>query len=231
MNTETTSTMIALVGGSAAGKSWLSDRLRLEFGDEATSLSLDDFYCDRSRLKQSERAGINFDHPDAIDWPLFESVLRDLQDGVTAFTPRYSFASHTRLTEWKQSSPRPFIIVEGLWLLWPLQLRELFDLRVFLDCAESLRWERRLARDRDERGRTTDSIREQFWNVVAPMHERFVEVQKKWADLVIEQPITQVGLARLVATIHALRAEPAPTQSEFVHSTVTTPRVAAFQSL
>jgi uridine kinase len=231
MNTETTSTMIALVGGSAAGKSWLSDRLRQEFGDDATSLSLDDFYHDRLRLKQSERAGINFDHPDAIDWPLFESVLRDLQDGVTAFTPRYSFASHTRLTEWEQLSPRPFIIVEGLWLLWPLQLRELFDLRVFLDCAESLRWERRLARDLHERGRTTDSIREQFWNVVAPMHKQFVEVQKKWADLVIEQPIAQTGLARLVATIRALRAEPAPTQSEFIHSRVTTPLVAAFQSL
>jgi uridine kinase len=231
MNTKTPFKLIALVGGSGAGKSWLSDRLRQELGDEATALSLDDFYRDRSQLKQSERARINFDHPEAIDWPLFESVLRDLRDGVTVLAARYSFVSHTRLTEWEQISPRPFIFVEGLWLLWPPQVRQLFDLRVFLDCAESLRWERRLARDLVERGRSEDSIREQFWNVVAPMHERFVEVQKAWADLVIEQPIAQTELDRLVVTIRALRVEPSSTQSEITQSRTTTPQIAARQSL
>ena len=231
MNSEAPPKLIALVGGSGAGKSWLSERLVQELGDEAAALSLDDFYRDRSCLKPAERSRLNFDHPEAIDWPLFESVVRDLQDGRTAFIPRYSFASHTRSSERRPISPRPFIIVEGLWLLWPPQLEQLFDLRVFLNCAESLRWERRLARDLHERGRCTDSIREQFWNVVAPMHERFVEVQKPWADRVLEQPISRVELGELVATIRALRAETLPASSDIVSLRTTRPQVAALQPL
>jgi uridine kinase len=229
MNTETPSTLIALVGGSGAGKSWLAARLRRAFGGEATSLSLDDFYCDLSRFAPSEREKINFDHPDAIDWPLFESVLRELRRGVTALAPRYSFFFHTRAIEREPCRPRPFIFVEGLWLLWPPRVRELFDLRIFLDCAESLRWQRRLARDRNERGRTTVSICEQFLKVVAPMHERFVEVQKAWADLVIKQPISHAGLGRLIPTIRARRAKPAPALFERTGSGPTAPGFAALQ--
>jgi uridine kinase len=233
MNTESPPKIIALVGGSGAGKSWLAERLCQEFGDEATSLPLDDFYRDLSHLSVSEREKINFDHPDTIDWPLFESVLHKLQGGATVLSPRYDFVSHTRSTEWQPLSPRPFIFVEGLWLLWPPHLRELFDLRVFLDCIQSLRWQRRVARDLNERGRTTDSIRKQFWKVVAPMHERFVEVQKPWADLVIDHSVTQSELGRLVATIRALRVGPGqdPTPLESAGSRVTTSPVAALQSL
>ena len=210
MNTETTFKLIALTGGSGAGKTWLADRLCQEFGDEAMSLSLDDFYCDLSPLTLSERERTNFDHPDAIDWPLFESVLRELQNGVTVSAPHYDFVSHTRLTEREPRSPQPFIFVEGLWLLWHPHVRELFDFRIFLDCIQSVRWQRRVARDVNKRGRTTDSIRKQFWKVVAPMHERFVEVQKAWADLVIDESITQTELGRLVTRIRALRGEPGP---------------------
>jgi uridine kinase len=231
MNTEMPSKLIALVGGSGAGKSWLAARLRREFGDEATTLSLDDFYRDLSHLMPSERDKINFDHPGAIDWPLFEGVLRELQHGITVLAPRYSFVSHTRLTERESLSPRPFIFVEGLWLLRPAHLRELFDLRVFLDCTESLRWSRRLARDFNERGRTADAIYEQFWHVVAPMHKRFVEVQKDWADLVIEQPTSKTELSRLIATIRALQPEPDPMPLGITGSRTTTPQVAALHSL
>jgi uridine kinase len=231
MSTDMPSTFVALVGGSGAGKSWLADRLRREFGDEATSLSLDDFYRDLSHLMPSEREEINFDHPGTIDWPLFEGVLRELQQRVTTWAPRYSFVSHTRLAEREPRTPRPFIFVEGLWLLRPPPVRELFGLRVFLDCSESLRWQRRLARDLSERGRTRDSIYEQFWNVVAPMHERFVEEQKAWADLVIEQPTSHTELGRLIETIRALRAEPDPTPLEITGSRATMPPVAALQSL
>lgn len=231
MNTESPSKLIALTGGSGAGKSWLADRLCQEFGDEATSLSLDDFYGDLSHLTLAERETINFDHPDTIDWPLFESVLRDLRKGETMLVPRYVFVSHTRSTEWQPCCPRAFIFVEGLWLLWHPRVRELFDLRVYLDCVQSLRWQRRVARDRRQRGRTTDSIREQFWKVVAPMHEQFVEVQKARADLVIEQSITQSELGRLITRIRALRVKPDPAPLETTGARTTTPRAAALQSL
>jgi uridine kinase len=121
--------------------------------------------------------------------------------------------------------------VEGLWLLWPPGVRALFDLRVFLDCPESLRWQRRLARDQQDRGRTTDSIQKQFWNVVAPMNKRFVEVQKPWADLVIEQPISQTNLDRLIATTRALRIEAGPTAWEISRARTIIPAVATLNSL
>ena len=210
--------LIALAGGSGAGKTWLANRLRQEFGDDSASLSLDNFYHDFSHLALAEREKVNFDHPDAIDWPLFQEVLRDLQSGLMVFAPRYDFTTHTRLTGLDPRMPRPFIFVEGLWVLWPRHLRALFDLRVFLDCPEPLRLERRLERDVQERGRTMDSIREQFQNVVAPMNERFVEVQRPWADLVIQQPISQTDLERLVATIRALHAEPNPSLLEILRS-------------
>lgn len=231
MNTESPCKMIALVGGSGAGKTWLADRLCQEFGDEATSLPLDDFYRDLSHLNVSEREKINFDHPDTIDWPLFESVLHKLNSGEPVLSSRYDFVSHTRLAKGEWHSPRPFIFVEGLWLLWPPQVREMFNFRIFLDCVQSVRWQRRAARDLNERGRTTDSIRKQFWKVVAPMHERFVEVQKAWADLVIDHSVTQSELGRLVATIRELRAGPDPTPLAIAGTRATTPQVTALQSL
>src|SRR5580765_6213075 len=205
MNPGTPCKLIALVGGSGAGKSWLADCLRREFGADAASLSLDDFYSDPSHLAFPERQRLNFDHPEAIEWPLFESVLRALQSRQTASVPRYDFLSHSRGCGREPFQPRPFIFVEGLWLLHHARIRALFDLRVFLACAESLRWDRRLNRDVQERGRTTESIHRQFWNVVAPMNDRFVEPQKTRADLVIEQPITQTDISALIACIRALR--------------------------
>lgn len=231
MTTGSPSKLIALTGGSGAGKSWLANQLHRRFDDEAITLSLDNFYRDFSHHELSDREKINFDHPDTIDWALFESVLRDLQNGETALVPHYDFVSHTRWSNGEWCSSRPFIFVEGLWLLSSPRIRELFNLRVFLDCPESLRWQRRLARDVKERGRTADSIREQFSNVVAPMHYRFVEVQKPWADLVIEQPISQTDLDRLDARIRALRFESEADAFDSYGSQPTTPQFAAQQHL
>jgi uridine kinase len=207
MNNSAKPKMIALTGGSGAGKTWLANRLCQEFGDEAISLSLDDFYHDLSRLPREERAAVNFDHPDAIDWALFEKILDDLQNGLPAMTPRYDFASHTRMAQWEPCNPRPYIFVEGLWLLRTPRVRDLFELRIFLRCPEPLRWHRRLARDRSERGRSVDAIGEHFWKVVAPMHDRFVKEQELWADVVLEQPLSHADLSRLVVAIRALRPE------------------------
>jgi len=231
MNITTTPKLIALVGGSGAGKTWLANHLSQVLGDEAMSLSLDDFYHDLSALPPAERDKVNFDHPDAIDWSLFEKVLRELQSGASVLAPRYDFSSHTRLTEGEPCHPRPFIFVEGLWLLRNPGLRELFDLRVFLRCSESLRWQRRLTRDLNERGRIADSICKQFWNVVAPMHDQFVKVQEAQADLVFEEPIYQNELDGLVVAIRALHPKPASTTWALAGSSTTAPQVAVLQSL
>lgn len=231
MNTKTPSILVALAGGSGSGKSSLAVCLRREFGAEATSISLDDFYRDLSHLRLSERERINFDHPDSIDWPLFEGVLSQLRNGVTSLAPRYDFGSHTRLSKWEPRRPRPFIFVEGLWPWRSPRVKGLFDLRVFLDCAEWLRWKRRLARDGTERSRASDSIREQFWNVVAPMHDRFVEVQKACADLVIEQPITESAFRLFVATVRALAVVSGLAPSQIGDSRTKTPELLAPQSL
>ena len=220
MNTGISCKLIAVVGGSGAGKSWLVHRLRAELGDGAISISLDDFYHDLSHLALSEREKVNFDQPEAIDWPRFEDVMHDLRNGLTVTMPQYNFASHTRSLFGEFTQPRPLIFVEGLWLLWPPRIRALFDLRVFLDCPQSLRWRRRLARDLEERGRTQDSIREQFWSVVAPMHERFVETQKQWADFLLTQPMSAADFTRLLTTVRALRTVPGMRPLESASSTL-----------
>lgn len=193
--------IVAIVGGSGAGKTWLARRLQHEFGLQAARLSLDDFYCDFSSLPPTSRIEINFDHPNAIDWPAFEKVLHDCRDGRGTRVPQYDFATHKRLPKEKHFVPTPLILVEGLWLLWLPRIGELFDLKIYLDCLPQLRLERRLARDVIERGRTPDSIRRQFEETVSPMHEQFVAPQIKQADIIVKQPTTETEFQRLKQSI------------------------------
>jgi uridine kinase len=207
MTIPTKTKLIAIVGGSGSGKNWLADRLRLSLGLQAARLSLDDFYKDRSHLPFSRRAKKNFDHPSAIDWPLVESVLRDCRSGRTPRLPRYSFATHTRLPHYETWIPGPVVLIDGLWLLNKRTVNALFDLRIYLECPTQLRLERRLARDVAERGRTPNSIREQFWKTVSPMHDRYVAPQAMRADLVLRQPSNEADLRGLVETIRQLAPE------------------------
>src|ERR1051325_5172878 len=154
--------LIAIVGGSGAGKTWLAEWLEREFAPDAVRLTLDDFYRDFSHVSSSQRPRINFDDPAAIDWLLVESVLRECRIGRAASVPNYDFVTHTRLHNKKALSPKSSVFVDGLWLLWRPSVRSLFDLRIFIEAPEELRWRRRLARDVMERGRTPDSVREQF---------------------------------------------------------------------
>jgi len=197
------SKIVAIVGGSGAGKTWLAGRLQRAFGSQAARLSLDDFYHDLGHLLPSARERTNFDHPQTIDWPAFEAVLRHCRAGRNTRVPQYDFTTHTRLPAEKPLVPTPLILVEGLWLLWLPQLAGLFDLKIFLDCPAQLRLERRLERDLAERGRTPGSIREQFSKTVAPMHEQFVVPQARWADIILQQPPEEMALAGLIQTIQS----------------------------
>jgi uridine kinase len=186
--------LIAIVGGSGAGKTWLADWLERQFAPDATRLSLDDFYHDFSHVSAAQRPRINFDDPSAIDWLLLETVLRECRAGRASWMPVYDFSSHTRLRHKKAWTPKPFVFVDGLWLLWRPAVRALFDLRIFIEAPEELRWRRRLARDVIERGRTPDSVRAQVHSTVAPMHQRFVEPQARWAEIVLQQPLHECEL-------------------------------------
>ena len=188
MKVRTTTRLVAIVGGSGAGKTWLTDHLQRSVGDGVGRLSLDNFYRDRSRLSAGLRQRINYDHPRAIDWPLVEKALKACRAGRSFRVPRYDFVTHTRQASREMFRPRPLNIVEGLWLLLRPSIRSLFTLRVFVDCPVRVRLARRLARDAAERGRSRDSVRKQFWETVSPMHERYVVPQARWAHVVLESP-------------------------------------------
>lgn len=189
--------MVGITGGSCSGKTWLSNRLLQIFGDMACHISLDQFYKDLSAMPTEEREGVNYDHPSAIEWRKFEQVLEDCLDGRTTKMPQYDFSSHTRLAEEVELEPKPIVIVDGLWILAKPRIRRFFDFSIYLRCPQEIRLQRRLDRDGLERGRSKQSVRNQFKKDVVPMQRLFVEPQSRWADLTIDQPVTDDDLVRI----------------------------------
>ncbi len=191
--------MIAVVGGSGSGKTWLAAELTAWFGDEAAHLCLDNFYRDFGHLPGPERGGVNFDDPAAIDWDALQTVLESLERGEVAQVPVYDFAEHVRKHETVALESRPVVVLEGLWLLHPEWLREKFAMSVFVDCPEDVRLFRRMARDVITRGRTEESVRKQFEEHVQPMHARFVEPQRARAMLCVNSPLVDEEQDALLA--------------------------------
>jgi len=198
--------LIAIVGGSGSGKSWLADRLQAALAPHAVRVSLDDFYHDSSHLSLGRRARRNFDHPRALDWVTLERALTRLRRGQAARVPRYDFATHARQSGDQRVEPRPVVLVEGLLALHHPALRALYDLGVFVTCPPKVRLERRLERDVAARGRVPADVRRQFREQVEPMHVRYVEPQQQWADLVLEPPIGAAEVRRVAAVIRRLAA-------------------------
>jgi uridine kinase len=193
--------MVAIVGGSASGKTWLADSLARALGDQATRLSLDDFYEDRSSLSPGRRALINFDHPRAIDWAAFHAAIRALAHGRSARVPCYDFASHCRLAKLRAVHPRPLVIVDGLWLLHRRSNRKLFDYSIFLECSARIRLQRRLARDLQSRGRTQASITKQFRETVEPMHRQHVAPQAKFAKIILRGKCSNEDVTKILSLL------------------------------
>jgi len=210
MKTPRPSQLVAIVGGSGAGKGWLVERLRRVLGNQACHLSLDNFYHDRGDLAPARRARLNFDSPRAIDWPLAERTLRDCRAGRATPVPRYDFVTHRRRPAAGLWQPAPLVLVEGLSLLVHAPVRELFAFTIYLDCPADLRLRRRLHRDVAERGRSPGAVRCQFRRTVAPMHARHVAPQRQWADLTLTQPYRPADLRRLAARLWTLVTAPAP---------------------
>jgi uridine kinase len=205
--------LVGIVGGSGAGKSWLAERLLKVYGGRAGRLSQDSFYRDRSQVAVKRREAINYDHPRAIDWPLLEKVLQAIKTGRAAEIPIYDFKTHCRKGDGASGRfavpwvAKELVLVEGLWLLYRRGVRELLDLRIFLDCDEEVRFSRRLARDQAERGRSEESIRRQYERLVAPMHARFVAPQRRHADVVFEKPLAEADVVEITRRIQGLELE------------------------
>lgn len=149
-------------------------------------IDMDSYYRPLDGLSLAERDRVNFDHPDTIDFPLLVSHLRQLLAGQAVEKPVYDFTRHTRAPRTEHVEPRPVIVVEGILALASPELRALFDLKVFVDVPDDIRFERRLARDVCERGRTPESVRAQYDATVRPMHREFVEPGRALADIVLE---------------------------------------------
>ena len=189
--------LVAIVGGSGAGKTWLAKKLEAALSPDAAHFSLDDFYRDCSRIDPEGRARINFDRPRAIDWLAMEKVLADLRAGRGARLPRYDFKTHSRIRARTALVHKPVVLVDGLWLLHRRSLRRIFGFKIFIDCPGRTRRSRRLQRDLRSRGRTRASILEQLKNTVEPMHARYVAPQQKWADLVLRHNFGVAEVRRL----------------------------------
>lgn len=195
--------VIGVAGGSGSGKTTVAQRLAQELGGDALSLlRLDSYYCDRPDLSLDERAAINYDHPDAFDWPLFGAHVRDLIDGRSVDVPVYDYARYERGGGSERAAPARVLVVEGILVLYDAGLRELFDLKVFVDTDADVRFIRRLERDVADRGRSTESVVAQYLRTVRPSHLQFVEPTKRFADVIVPHggmnaPALDVLLARV----------------------------------
>lgn len=196
--------LVAIVGGSGSGKTWLAKRLKRALAPNAALLSQDDFYLDRSHLSPAQRARLNFDDPKAIDWSRLESVLQSVLAGRRAFVPSYDFKTHCRRALEKSLAPKSIVLVEGLWLLHRQAVRSLFSMSLFLDCPSDKRLQRRIARDLHSRARTRASVERQFRQSVEPMHVRYVTPQATLADIVFRRDCGGPEVTQLARRIKKL---------------------------
>ena len=178
--------IIGVAGGTASGKTTVSDAILERVGRQhIIYLQHDSYYRDLSYLPLEERTKLNFDHPDALETELLVSHLRQLQAGEPVEVPIYDFATYRRGQETRRIEPRRVILLEGLLIFVDKELREMMDVKLYVDTDADLRFIRRLQRDIQERGRTMESVIHQYLTTVRPMHLEFVEPSKRYADIII----------------------------------------------
>ena len=179
--------VVGIAGGTGSGKTTLMKRIVERFGDAVTVLSHDNYYKPHRALSFEERSKLNFDEPDALETDLMARHLEQLRRGEPVECPRYDFTTHDRCADTLPVVPKRVIIVEGILIFENQALRELMDIKIFVDTDADIRLCRRIRRDVNKRGRTLESVLEQYQTTVKPMHDRYVEPSKRYADLVVPE--------------------------------------------
>ena len=180
------SKIILIGGGSASGKTYVLKKVLEKLPkDKITVISIDDYYKDFSVLPMEERAKINFDHPKSFDWKLMNEQIKALKNGQEIEKPVYDFTIHGRSSKTEVVKPNELIVIEGIMALVNKDLRTMGDLKVYINCSRERRLVRRIDRDQRERGRTYDSIIEQYFSTVLPMYEEIIAPSQYYADLII----------------------------------------------
>jgi uridine kinase len=202
----TTPLVIGIAGGSGSGKTTLANLILERVGDESIAfLPHDAYYKDLSDLPPNQRATINFDHPDSLDNDLLIDHVHKLKSNQPVDLPIYDFKTHSRTDETYRVEPKPVIMVEGILIFAEPVLRELLEVKIYVDTDADLRFIRRLERDINERGRSTESVSRQYLATVRPMHLEFVEPSKRYADIIIpEGGFNEVAMDMVVARLEAL---------------------------
>jgi len=180
--------IIGICGGSGSGKTTLSKKLLESLGDKATIVYMDNFYKFQPNTTYEERCLTNYDHPDAFDADILIQCVKELKEGKNTKIPVYDFTIHNRSEEeWQTVEAKPIIILDGILLFAIPELLEFFDLKIFVDTPADIRILRRLRRDVRDRARSIDSVIEQYTTTVKPMHDKFIEPTKKYADIIVPE--------------------------------------------
>ena len=177
--------IIGIAGGTGSGKTTLTRKLQETFGPDVSVVYHDNYYKRHDGMTYEERASLNYDHPDAFDTPLMVEHLRQLLAGQTIQCPVYDYTVHNRSDQTIEIHPTKVIIVEGILIFENKALRDLMDIRIFVDTDADVRILRRILRDVKERGRSLDSVISQYLTTVKPMHEQFVQPSRQYADIVV----------------------------------------------
>ena len=199
-------TVIGIAGGTGSGKSVFTNRLKDRFGDHITVIYHDSYYRRHDELPFEERKKLNYDHPDALETDLLVEHIKELKEGRAVQCPVYDFSIHNRTDETVTIDPSPIIVIEGILALQDERLRELMDIKIFVEADADERILRRVMRDVQERGRDIQGIIDQYLNTVKPMHYIYVEPTKYIADIVINSGLNDIAFDIVSAKIRDLLA-------------------------
>ena len=180
--------LIGIAGGTGSGKTSIAKAIASDFGmSEVALIEQDAYYRDLSNLNMEKRSVVNFDHPDAVDFDFMKLQLNNLIQGNKVNIPIYDFATHTRKNDTHPVERHRIIILEGILTLFHQEIRDMMDIKIYVETADDIRIIRRIKRDIEKRERTFTSVIEQYYNTVRPMHIQFVEPTKKYADIIIPE--------------------------------------------